>query len=30
MKHTNSIVFGVFGIWDPIGYDLGFVGEVSQ
>jgi hypothetical protein len=30
MKHTNSTVFGVFGIWDPTGYDLGLAGNMSQ
>jgi hypothetical protein len=29
-KHANSVVFGVIGIWDPTGYDLGLVGDVSQ
>ena len=25
MKRTNSAVFGVIGIWDLTGYDLGLV-----
>jgi hypothetical protein len=29
-KHTNFVVFGVFGIWDPTGCDLGLVGKVSH